>query len=66
MTAKLLACPFIECVRDNLFKSPAINYSLFRSEKDKVLVNLRTRTGLNKRTFYFESIDADAGLFSLS
>ena len=57
---KLLTCRFIECVRVyDLFKSPSRNYSLFRLEKDEVLVNLRTRTGFNRKTFYFESVGAD-------
>ena len=46
--AKLLACPFIGC--------------LLRHERD-VLVNLQMKTGSN-RTFYFNSIDADASLVS--
>ena len=51
---------------DDLFKSPSRNRSLFRRDKDEVLVNQRTRTVFNRRTFYFEWIDADVSLFNLS
>ena len=50
---------------DNLFKSPSRNHSLFRREKDEVLVNLRMRTGFNRKTYNFESVDADVSLFRL-
>lgn len=36
--------------------------SSFSLEKDKVLVNLQTRTGFNTKTFYFECVDADVSL----
>ena len=39
--------------------------SLFRREKDKVRVNVRTQTGFHIKTFYFEWVDADLSLFSL-
>ena len=61
-------CPFIDCVRSyyNLFKSPSRNYSLFCREKEEVLINIWMQTGFNRKTFYFESIDADTSLFRLS
>ena len=49
---------------DYLFKSPSKNYSLFRREKDKALVNLRTRTVFNRKIIYFESVDADVSLLN--
>ena len=44
---------------DNLFKSQSRNYSLFHCEKDKVLVDLRTRTGLAVEKLHskFENVD---------
>ena len=39
---------------DKLFKSPAINVSLFCRQKDEVLVNLRRQTGFSRKTFHFE------------
>ena len=35
---------------------PSRGYSIFRREKNEVFANLRTRTGLNRITFYFESV----------
>ena len=35
------------------------NYSLFRRAKDEVLVNLRKRTGSNRKIIFFESIGTD-------
>lgn len=46
-------------------KYPLRKYSLFRLEKDKMFVNLRTWTGLNRKLFYFESVCADVSLFRL-
>ena len=50
---------------NNLLKSPLRDYSLFRSEKDDVLVSTNVmKTGFNWKTFYVDSIDADVSLFS--
>ena len=50
---------------DNLFKSPSRNDSLFRCEKDEGLIKLQTWTGFNRKTFHFESVEADVSLFIL-
>ena len=39
--------------------------TLFRREKDEMLANLRMRTGFNRKTYNFESVDADVSLFRL-
>ena len=38
----------------------------FAVKKDEVLVHLRKQTGFKTKTFYFETVDADVSLSSLS